>query len=202
MCRPGVEESEVGLTRAWRYRRLVLRRGTVRAIAFGLAVGTASFAFAASPAIDTPASVVDPAHRVAPSGGRAQTPEDRARSELVDLINAERSRRGLSVLRVEPRVSEAATVHAADMAAHRQMQHTGSDGSDGGVRLDRAGYPWTSWGENIGAGFLDPASLFDAWMNSAGHRANILGDFDDLGIGVVATPDGVPYWAMLVARGG
>jgi uncharacterized protein YkwD len=165
-----------------------------------LVLGTASLSVAASPAISGPARVDDRAQRVAPTFDAELTPEQRAVVEMVTLVNIERGNRGLPVLRLDDRASAAARAHAADMASMRLMQHVGSDGSDGGIRLTRAGYAWSSWGENIGAGFVDPGTLFTAWMNSEGHRANLLGDFTDVGVGVVATADGVPYWSLLVAR--
>ena len=166
----------------------------------GLVLGTASLTVAASSTIHQPARVADRAHRLTPTFEPELTPEQRAIVELADLINIERGRRGLPFLRLDDRVSAAARAHAADMATVRRMQHLGSDGSDGGARLTRAGYGWTIWGENIGAGFLDPTTLFTSWMKSSDHRSNLLGDFSEIGIGVVATPDGVPYWSLLVAR--
>lgn len=177
----------------------MLRRGSIWAVGAGLMVGTASVAAAASVTIDAPAAVVDRAQRLNPSAEGDLTPEQRAVVELVELVNVERTSRGLPVVWLDPQVTAAAHVHAADMAANRVMQHAGSDGSDGGVRLERAGYTWTSWGENIAAGFVDPRALLDAWMGSPAHRSNILGDFTDVGVGAVATPDGVPYWTLLMA---
>jgi len=177
----------------------VIRQGTVWMGVTAVVVATASVTAAASDVIGTPASVVDPAQRLNPTFEPDLTPEERAVYELIALVNVERATRGLPNLFVDARVTEAARAHAADMAANRRMQHVGSDGSDGGIRLARTGYEWSSWGENIGAGFVDPLTLFQSWMNSPDHRANLLGDSADVGVGVVATPDGVPYWALLVA---
>lgn len=163
-------------------------------------MGTASLAVAASPVLQTPASVFDRAQRLNPTFEEELTPEERATVEMVTMINVERGSRGLPFLRLDDRMTRAALAHAADMAANRRMQHLGTDGSDGGMRLTEEGYVWSSWGENIGAGFVDPRTLFTSWMNSDTHRFNLLGDFTDIGVGAVATPDGVPYWALLVAR--
>lgn len=165
-----------------------------------VAVGSASLAVGASPAIQQPARVGDQALRVAPSYEPDLTPEQRAIVDLVDLINVERARRGLPNLHLTDLISAAARVHATDMAATRRMRHAGSDGSDGGTRLTRVGYAWSSWGENIGAGFRDPAELFTAWMNSGSHRDNLLGNFSEVGIAVVTASDGVPYWSLLLAN--
>lgn len=165
----------------------------------GVVLGTTSLAVASSATIDQPARVGDRAQRLAPTFEPEFTPEQRAIAEMVDLINIERGHRGLPFLQLDDRMSTAARAHAADMAALRRMQHLGSDGSDGGLRLTRAGFVWISWGENLGAGFVDPATLFTSWMNSESHRTNVLGDFSEIGIGVVATVDNVPYWSLLVA---
>jgi uncharacterized protein YkwD len=168
-------------------------------LASGLVVGTASLAAAASSTIARPAEVADRALRLSPTFEPDLTPGQRVVAEMVALVNIERGRRGLPFLRLDDQLSAAARVHAADMASMRRMQHVGSDGSDGGIRLSRTGFVWSSWGENIGAGFTDPAVLFESWLNSPDHRANLLGDFTEIGVGVVATSDGVPYWALLVA---
>ena len=175
------------------------RRATFWSATVGIAFGATSLVLAASTSIDAPATVFDRAERML-SAQPDLTPEDRAIVEMVTLINIERGTRGLPFVHVDDRVVAAAHTHAADMAAMRQMQHLGSDGSDGGTRLTRAGYEWSLWAENIGAGFYDPKTLFDTWMNSAGHRSNMLGDFAAVGVGVVATPEGVPYWSLLLAR--
>ena len=65
------------------------------------------------------------------------------------------------------------------------MSHDGSDGSDVGDRLDRVGYAWRTYGENVAWNQQTPAAVMDAWMNSPGHRANILNcSFTEIGVGV------------------
>lgn len=174
-------------------------RGISWAVVAGLVIGTATLTVAASPSLQVPARVGDRAQRLSPTNEHELSPEARAIVEMVALVNHARAERGLAPLTLDDRASAAARAHAADMAAMGSMQHVGSDGSDGGDRLDRAGFAWTSWGENIAAGFLDPATLLTGWMNSGPHRANLLGAFTTVGVGVVATADGVPYWSLLVA---
>lgn len=177
----------------------VRRPGTIWSVAVALVVGTASLTAAATPTLGEPATVRDRAQRLDPTYEPELTPEERVVHEMVTLVNVERARRGLAAYRLDDLIGAAARAHAADMAANRRMQHAGSDGSDGGTRLDRAGYVWAAWGENIGAGFGDPRSLLDSWMRSSVHRANVLGDYTDVGVGAVASADGVPYWTLLVA---
>jgi uncharacterized protein YkwD len=168
------------------------------ALAAGLLVGMASLAVAASASI-APASVSDRAWRVSPPDEPPLDPSQRAAADMIALVNVERGERGLPFVYPDPRVAAAAEAHAGDMAANRRMQHSGSDGSDAGLRLQRAGYAWSDWGENIGAGFVEPKALFDAWMNSPAHREHLIGDFRDIGVGAAATPDGVVYWSLVVA---
>jgi len=84
-----------------------------------------------------------------------------------------------------PALMTAGVLHAQDMAAHNFFSHTGSDGSDPGTRMRRAGYTrLTAWGENIADGQATPELVMAAWMNSAGHRANILNPgFVHIGVG-------------------
>jgi uncharacterized protein YkwD len=115
---------------------------------------------------------------------------------VVDLVNAERRRNGLAPTAWHPQVAAAALAHSSDMAARGVMSHTGSDGSNTGDRLRRAGFEWTAWGENVAAGFTDAAAVFNAWMGSSGHRRQILGNFTYVGVAAVAATDGTPYWTL------
>lgn len=163
-------------------------------------LGTASLAAATSIAIDGPAHVTIRARRLNPTFEPDLTPEQRAVVETVNLVNHERGTRGLPPLRLDDRAAAAARSHAVDMAASATMRHVGSDGADGGDRLAAAGYEWSSWAENLGAGFVDPRTLVAVWMDSSGHRSNLLGDFADIGVGVEASAEGILYWSLLVAR--
>ncbi|MFG1953307.1 CAP domain-containing protein [Micromonospora sp. NPDC048830] len=115
--------------------------------------------------------------------------------EVVDLANAERAKAGCAALKINDRLLTAAQRHSQDQADHREMSHDGSDGSDVGDRLDRVGYAWRAYGENVAWNQKTPAEVMDAWMNSPGHRANILNcSFTEIGVGV-ATSNG-PYWTQ------
>lgn len=170
--------------------------GLVTVVA-ALAIGSVVAASVTS--IEAPASVDREAYRLAPPFRPDQTGAERASSEIVDLVNEERARRGLPTLRPQELVGAAALAHAEDMAARRAMVHFGVDGSDTGDRLARAGFAWRTWGEAIGAGFATPELLVDSWMASDDQRSQILSENTYLGAGVAATPNGVPYWALIVA---
>jgi uncharacterized protein YkwD len=98
------------------------------------------------------------------------------------LHNRERRSRGLRPLCVHPRLTKAARAHSSNMIKKDYFGH-GSVGR----RLKRHGYKWRVYGENIAGGtgrYARPANAFSRWMNSSGHRANILDRrFREIGIG-------------------
>jgi uncharacterized protein YkwD len=108
------------------------------------------------------------------------------------LLNNERRAHGLRPLRLDSKLNRAARGHARDMVAKRYFSHDSRSGASFSARIARTG--WTrarrSWtvGENIGYGtgrYATPRSMVRMWMNSPGHRANILkGRFRLIGIGI------------------
>ena len=101
---------------------------------------------------------------------------------------------------VDQRLTNAAQAHSADQAARDTMSHTGSDGSNAGTRISRQGYGWRAWAENVAMGYPDGASVTTAWMNSPGHRANILSaSVTQIGVGLAYAADGSPYWTQVFA---
>ncbi|WFF03359.1 CAP domain-containing protein [Micromonospora sp. WMMD964] len=131
------------------------------------------------------------------SGGSSGTVSSQAR-EVVDLVNAERAKAGCKALTIDDKLMTAAQKHSQDQADHQNMSHTGSDGSNAGVRLDRVGYAWRTYGENVAWNQKTPTSVMDAWMNSSGHKANILNcAFTEIGVGI-ASSNG-PYWTQVFA---
>ncbi|MFD6876214.1 MULTISPECIES: CAP domain-containing protein [unclassified Streptomyces] len=123
----------------------------------------------------------------------AQAPTGAA-AEVLTLVNKERAAVGCPVLTVNEKLTKAAQDHSADMAAHSNMSHTGSDGSDPGQRITRAGYQWSTYGENVAYGYDTAAKVMEGWMNSPGHKRNILDcSFKEIGIGL-AQPG--QYWTQ------
>jgi hypothetical protein len=83
------------------------------------------------------------------------------------------------------------------MAAHNTMSHTGSDGSQLSERISAAGYDFWACAENIAYNYADPAAVVAGWMESAGHRQNILDeDFCELGVGLAYSDTDHPYWTQ------
>jgi uncharacterized protein YkwD len=122
-------------------------------------------------------------------------------SSTICLVNAERTQRGMRPLRINRRLSRAATRHAGDMVRRTYFSHDSLSGASFVDRIRKAGYlrgprGWVV-GENLAWGTGDrssPAAIVQAWMNSPGHRANILQRrFREVGIGMVmAAPEELP----------
>ncbi|KAI9594528.1 hypothetical protein BDF19DRAFT_414575 [Syncephalis fuscata] len=93
---------------------------------------------------------------------------------MVCLVNQERVQRGLNALGPNAALDNAAQRHSDDQAKMNTMTHTGSDGSDPSKRVSEAGYDWTSMAENVAYGYPDEQTCMTKWMQSPGHRANIL----------------------------
>ncbi|MFI5865422.1 CAP domain-containing protein [Streptomyces sp. NPDC051546] len=133
----------------------------------------------------------EPAPTPAPSGSAAPSG---AAAEVLALVNQERAAAGCSALTVNAQLAKAAQDHSEDMAAHSTMSHTGSDGSDPGQRITRAGYQWRTYAENVAYGYDTAAKVMDGWMNSPGHKRNILDcNVKEIGIGL-AQPG--HYWTQ------
>ncbi|MEU7973506.1 CAP domain-containing protein [Micromonospora sp. NPDC049089] len=131
------------------------------------------------------------------TSGSSGTVSAQAR-EVVDLVNAERAKAGCKALSINTKLMTAAQRHSQDQADNKNMSHTGSDGSNAGTRLDRVGYTWRTYGENVAWNQQTPAAVMDAWMNSSGHKANILNcAFTEIGVGI-ANSNG-PYWTQVFA---
>ncbi|MFD7630989.1 CAP domain-containing protein [Streptomyces sp. NPDC059851] len=124
----------------------------------------------------------------------AAAPASGVAAEILALVNQERAVVGCPALTINAKLTAAAQSHTEDMAAHANMSHTGSDGSDPGQRITRAGYAWSTYGENVAYGYSTPAAVMEGWMNSPGHKRNILNcSFKEIGIGY-AQPN--HYWTQ------
>lgn len=81
-------------------------------------------------------------------------------------------------------LAKASYDHSVEMNTHDYFSHTGLNGSDPGQRITAAGYPWSSWGENIAEGYSTEQIVMNAWLGSEGHCKNIMnGGFKDMGAG-------------------
>jgi uncharacterized protein YkwD len=119
--------------------------------------------------------------------------------ELVELINQERAKLGLAALQVHDGLVAAARRHSTDMAQNNFLSHTGSDGSSPWDRMRDAGYQLTYGGENVAAGYPTARGVVDGWLNSPGHRDNMLNpNFCEMGVGYAYGPNSSygHYWTL------
>jgi uncharacterized protein YkwD len=116
--------------------------------------------------------------------------------EVIGIVNSERAKAGCGPLTENSLLTQAAQGHSADMAARDFFDHTNPDGDGPGERVTATGYRWSTYGENIAMGQRTPAQVMESWMNSPGHRANILNcSFKEIGIGIHS--EGGPYWTQV-----
>ncbi|KAJ0402991.1 hypothetical protein ATCC90586_000519 [Pythium insidiosum] len=106
------------------------------------------------------------------------------RGEILTAVNLERAKAGLPALCLSSKLTAAAQKHSNDMAAHRSMSHTGSEGSTPQARIEAEGFQWSAIAENIAEGQISVSDVMSSWMNSPGHRANILGNYKFFGAGM------------------
>ncbi|MFF8627755.1 CAP domain-containing protein [Streptomyces werraensis] len=119
-------------------------------------------------------------------------PASGAVARVVELVNQERAEAGCAPVTANSTLNTAAQRHSEDMASTGTMSHTGSDGSDPGERITRAGYAWSTYGENVAYGYSTPEQVMQGWMTSPGHKANILNcSFKEIGVGLSGT-----YWTQ------
>ncbi|MFD5086801.1 CAP domain-containing protein [Kitasatospora sp. NPDC058406] len=135
-----------------------------------------------------------PTSTAGPGGSNSQYAQ-----QVADLVNTQRAQAGCGPLTVDSRLNTAAQVHSEDMANRSYFDHASPEGNHADQRIEATGYRWSSWGENIARGQKDPAAVMESWMNSPGHRANILNcSFKQIGVGV-RTGSGGPWWTQVFA---
>ena len=134
------------------------------------------------------------------SGGTCRVPAeaDEWAQEVIDLVNAERAAEGLSSLSSDATLTVMAEDYACEMIEGDFFAHVNPDtGSTPATRADDHGYAYYEVGENLALGYGSPEDVMVAWMNSPGHRANILHDtYTEMGVGVRTAPDGEVYWVQ------
>ncbi|HIU10023.1 MAG TPA: hypothetical protein IAB00_02030 [Candidatus Avidehalobacter gallistercoris] len=114
--------------------------------------------------------------------------------QVVTLVNQERAKQGLSPVTLDSRLSAAAQVRAKEAA--QSFSHTRPNGTSCFTALQEAGVSYRGAGENIAYGQQTPAAVMKDWMNSSGHRANILkASYTKIGVGYTVV-NGTPYWSQ------
>ena len=118
--------------------------------------------------------------------------------KVVELVNIERQKAGLQTLKMDSAISNVARTKSKDMAVNNYFAHQSPTYGSAGDMLKQFGISWYAWGENIASGQKTPEIVVNAWMNSPGHRANILSsNFNKIGVGYVTNSSGRPYWTQI-----
>lgn len=119
---------------------------------------------------------------------------------VVELVNQERQNVGLSPLAYDEQITYAATQRSYEMAAIDFFSHTRPNGTKCFTAMKEYNIFYRSAGENIAFGQENPEEVINDWMNSPGHRANILtAGFIKIGVGIAANANGRLYWTQLFA---
>ncbi|WP_029192243.1 CAP domain-containing protein [Paenibacillus harenae] len=120
----------------------------------------------------------------APSTGTSN--QSAFQTQVIDLVNQERAKAGLSALKSDSLLTKVATEKARDMDVNNYFSHTSPTYGSPFDMMRQFGVTYSYAGENIASGQRTPQEVMNAWMNSSGHRANILsGNFTKIGVGYV-----------------
>lgn len=131
--------------------------------------------------------------------GNNDTNEHAFIQQVVNLVNTERAKEGLAPLTIDTKVQAAAMVRAKECEI--SFSHTRPDGSSFATALKEQNVSYRSSGENIAYGQQTPEAVMNAWMNSSGHRANIMNpNFTTIGVGYYENGSGTDYWCQLFTR--
>jgi uncharacterized protein YkwD len=138
------------------------------------------------------------------------TEQEQMANQVLALLNNERAKAGCAPLSLDSKLTSAALGHSNDMAVNNFFDHRGSNGSGLGERVNASGYRWRALAENIAAGYETPSEVVAGWMQSDGHRKNILNcSYVHTGVGYVFQSDDAPlageswpffrYWTQVFA---
>ena len=161
---------------------------------------------AAAPTKATPAT----ADKVTAAPAKAATPAPATTAssnlgsyeqQVVNLVNKERAAAGLSALKVNTKLANVAETKAADLRDENYFSHTSPKYGSPFDMMKQFGISYTAAGENIAKGQRTPEEVMNGWMNSQGHRENILNaNFTEIGVGYVTDSNGTGYWVQEFIR--
>lgn len=177
-----------------------IKKATALLLASCMTVGMALPVYAAEPSVQKVLDG-DKLATFSSSEGRAVSEDELTTSDsewdVIYLVNKVRMQNGLEPLSVNAQMQQAADVRKEELVT--QFDHTRPNGTDCFTALNEAGVSYTTAGENIAAGQVDAMDAMDSWMNSDGHRANILTEeFTHIGAGHYETNQGYGnYWVQL-----
>ncbi|HCQ5968732.1 TPA: sporulation protein [Clostridioides difficile] len=118
--------------------------------------------------------------------------------EVVDLVNIERAKAGLNPLTLDSSISNVATKKSQDMIDNNYFSHNSPTYGSPFDMLKKFGISYKTAGENIAMGQKTPKEVVNTWMNSEGHRKNIMNpNFSKIGVGVAQKSGGSIYWTQI-----
>ena len=119
--------------------------------------------------------------------------------EVFNLVNQIRAENGLEPFVYNETLAETARAHSQDMIDRNFFDHYNPDGKSPFDRMEANGIRYSMAAENIAAGYPSPEAVVEGWMNSDGHRANILGGCEELGVGLALGGSYGYYWTQCFA---
>ena len=118
-------------------------------------------------------------------------------NEVIRLVNVQRANAGLHMLTTNWQLCRVARYKSADMANKGYFSHTSPTYGSPFQMMESFGLKFSAAGENIAYGQQSPAEVMNAWMNSPGHRSNIMnGTYTEIGVGLAKNSSGVCYWTQ------
>lgn len=152
---------------------------------------------AANPQITNPALIYPGQKLTVPTIDDVKAQE----SEVVRLVNAERAKRGLQPMKTNWQVSRVARYKSQDMINKRYFAHNSPTYGSPFNMMESFGVKFSAAGENIAYGQQSPQAVMNSWMNSPGHRNNILSpSFTEIGVGLAKNERGVNYWTQMFIK--
>ena len=122
-------------------------------------------------------------------------------NEVARLVNVQRAKADLPALKNNWQLSRVARYKSADMANKGYFSHNSPTYGTPFQMMENFGLRFTAAGENIAYGQRTPAEVMNDWMNSPGHRSNIMsGSFSEIGVGLAKNKNGVCYWTQQFMR--
>lgn len=131
----------------------------------------------------------------------SEAPGKAFEQEVIRLVNVERAKYGLKPLTENWELSRVARYKSSDMATSKYFSHTSPNYGSPFTMMKNFGIRFSSAGENIAYGQRSAAEVMNGWMNSSGHRQNILNaNFTQIGVGYAVNANGTPYWTQMFIR--
>ncbi|WHH61034.1 SafA/ExsA family spore coat assembly protein [Petroclostridium sp. X23] len=152
---------------------------------------------AANPQIKNPALIYPGQKITVPNIDDIKVQEN----EVIRLVNAERAKNGLPALKANWELSRVARYKSQDMINKGYFSHQSPTYGSPFKMMESFGIRYSAAGENIAKGQRTPAEVMNAWMNSQGHRSNILSpSYTQIGVGLAKDKNGVAYWTQMFIK--